>query len=83
MTKYIMETVEKEGRGFKNDNFKIGTLFFANDTLILTESLTHATQNIRIMVEVARCGLELNNHKRSIMLFNMKEQMQREGIKND
>lgn len=42
--------------------------------MILAESLTDATNDIRILVEEAgRRGLELNKGKSNILLFNMKE----------
>ena len=42
VTLLIIRKIEQEGRGFVNGQFKIGTLFFADDALVLAESVEDA-----------------------------------------
>ena len=83
ITLVIMKKIEEEGRGFKNELLRIGTLFFADDALVLTENIEDAKFNVKLLVETGRkCGLEINKDKSNIMIFNMKDRPEQiEGIK--
>ena len=78
----IMEKIEKENKGFKNDLFMLSSLFFADDGLIMTETTATAKEIIRLVTDISReCGLELNKDKSKILIFNMKNQPEElEGI---
>ena len=78
-----MERVEKEGDSFKNEDLTIGTLFFADDALVIAESIEGAKKNIEIIVQEGnKYGLDINAEKSNIMVYNMREIPEEiEGIK--
>ena len=74
VTLLIIKKIEEEGRGFVNRQFKIGTLFFADDALVLAESIEEAKHNIKLLIETGKkCGLEINKEKSNILIYNMKD----------
>ena len=83
ITYKIMKKLEREGKGFKNENIKIESLFFADDGLIMATSIEEAKENIKALIEVCGdCGLEINKDKSNIIIFNMKDKpAEIEGIK--
>ena len=63
---------EKEG-GFE-DMFKISSLFFADDGLILENSVENAEANIQELININKeYGLEINREKSHVIIWNMKE----------
>lgn len=51
----------------KTDLLKICCLFFADDGLILAETIEEAIESIKILIETSRkCGLEVNKEKSNI-----------------
>ena len=82
ITYIIMEKLEKEGKGYKNELFILSSLFFADDGLILTENLQAAVDTIGMLIQISKeCGLDLNKEKSNIIMYNLKEQpMEIEGI---
>ncbi|XP_064113124.1 uncharacterized protein LOC135219893 [Macrobrachium nipponense] len=66
--------MEEEGTGFENEIVKIGTLFFADDGLVLASNIEDVRINIKILIDIGnKCGLEINKEKSSIIIFNMKD----------
>ena len=72
---YIITTeLEKRGKGFSNDLFNIQVLFYADDGLVMAQTLHEAENNLNVVIEVSRsCGLEINKEKSSVIIWNMKE----------
>ena len=74
ITYIIINELEIRGRGFKHLYYVIYILFFADDGLILSESIEDAENDIKTVIEISReCGLEINKQKSNIIIFNMKE----------
>ena len=60
--------------GFKDNNFRIKSLFYADDVLLLTHTVVEAEKAIDKLIEVGgECGLTINMIKSKILIFNMKE----------
>ena len=77
ITYIIIEKLQEENIGYKDDIFNIAALFFADDGLILTQSIEEATRGIRILKDIGEtCGLDINSQKSSIMIYNNKEVQQ-------
>ena len=83
ITYMIIETIEEQCHGFRNDKFRITCLFFADDGIIFEESETLMKRTMRIVTEVSsKYGLNLNKTKSSIMIFNNRNQTEEiDGIK--
>lgn len=76
----IIEELERLGKGFKDDMFRIDSLFFADDGMLLANSVEDAEQVISRMEDVGRqFGLEINKQKSSVIIFNMKEKPEKVG----
>ena len=75
ITYMIMNELDQKGRGYKDENFALKSLFFADDALLLSHSLEEARENLEIITNTSReFGLEINREKSNILIFNMKEQ---------
>lgn len=83
LTYKIMERIEKDGDGFKDEDFKISSLFFADDALVIAESIEGARRNIKMIIEEGkRYGLDINAEKSNILIYNLNEKPENiEGIK--
>ena len=58
--------------GYRDEEFYVPALFYADDGLLLARSCAEAESMIRVVVGVAgRCQL-INNGKSSVMLYNYK-----------
>ena len=69
----IIQKICNTGLGFRNDLLYIPALFFADDGLLLTNSVRSMEQLLDVVVEVAReCGLEISKTKSSCMIYNEK-----------
>src|SRR5678816_916728 len=67
VTYKIIKELEKE-KGFNNGSIKINSLFFADDGLILAESVNDAAANIRTLLQISgECGLEINKEKSNVL----------------
>ena len=72
ITYKIIERMEKE-QGFMDENFKLAALYFADDGLILANSVSDAKKNLEILTDISReCGLEINRDKSNTIIFGMK-----------
>ena len=74
VTYIIIEKLQTEGLGYKDEFFKIAALFFADDGLVFAQSLKETKRTHNILTEVAAsCGLIINKQKSNIMICNRKE----------
>ena len=70
-----MNELVQKGCGYKDENFALKSLFFADDALLLSHSLEEARENLEIITNTSReFDLEINREKSNISIFNMKEQ---------
>ena len=75
VTYMIMAEVDKRGKGYHDEHISLKSLFFADDALMLSHSLTDAKDNLDIITQISReYGLEINSEKSCVMIFNVKEQ---------
>lgn len=83
VTYKIMKKLEELNLGYKDETFKITSLFFADDGMLLAEGLEDAETVIEEVVNTSReCGLEINKQKSNIIIFNKKDKPQEiAGIK--
>ena len=79
----IISELNRRGTGYRDENVNIESLYFADDGLLLANSVEDAKNNLKIIIQVSReFGLEINKEKSNVMIFNMKEQPEQiEGIK--
>ena len=55
---------------------KIVALFFADDGMILMQSLRETKESIQVLMNIAEeCGMNINKDKSNIMIFNHKEKI--------
>lgn len=74
ITYKILERMENE-RGFIDDMFRLIVLYFADDGLILSNSVEDANRNVEMITGVSReYGLEINKDKSNTIIFGMKNQ---------
>jgi len=67
----IIEGMLRTGMGFKRIGVYVPVLFYADDGLILAESVTEAEKMMRVLREEAMmCGLEISEEKSNYMVFN-------------
>ena len=72
ITYKIIERMEKE-QGFTDEFFRLAALYFADDGLILANSIEDAKRNIEVLTEISReCGLEINRDKSNTIIFGMR-----------
>ena len=70
----ILKSIYESTIGFKNHKFFIPALFFADDGVLLANSPVEIAKLIKITKDTAlECGLDLNENKSHIMIFNDKE----------
>lgn len=83
ITYIIIEEMEKYGRGYHDLELSIIALFFADDGLILANSLNDAIRNLRFITHcAARFGLLINKEKSNFLVMNEKNKpLEIEGIK--
>ena len=79
----IIEELEKKGKGFQNPLFNIKALYYADDGLLLSQSIGDAQENIDIIREASMAyGLEINKARSNIIIINVRETpAERGGIK--
>ena len=74
ITYMIIEELEKKEKGFQNPLFNNKSLYYADDGLLLSQSIEDAQENINIITEASMAyGLEINKIKSNIITMNMKE----------
>lgn len=74
ITYILIEQLNKTGVGYKDESFHINTLFYADDGLNLAQSVEDAQKSIEIITKlVGENGLQINQSKSNIIIYNMKE----------
>lgn len=74
ITYKIIQALEDLDKGFKNENFKLNSLFFADDGLLLANTVEDAVEIINTLIKVSEdCGLSINKDKSNVIIFNMKD----------
>ena len=64
VTYIIIEKLQTEDLGYKDEFFKIAALVFADDGLVFAQSLEETKRTLSILTEVAAsCGLKINKQK--------------------
>ena len=72
LTYKIMEYIDNRSPGFHNHHFKISSLFFADDGLLLNHSIQEAEMSIEALTEIGKkYGLEINKGKSHVIIFNL------------
>ena len=70
----IINSIIESKLGYRDKEFYIPVLFYADDGLLLARSCEDAEEMIRMVVEVAgECGLRTNKGKSSVLLYNCRE----------
>ena len=76
VTYLIIETINSEYTGLKIGDFKISSLFFADDGVILSTNRNEAENIINKLEEISEiCGLKLNKEKSCNIIMKNKEQI--------
>ena len=66
----IIEKLCNTGMGYRDDQFYIPTVFYADDGLMLARSRSEAEKMMNVLREVAlECGLEINNGKSQCVVY--------------
>ena len=74
ITYCITEQLYDNLSGVNTNICKIVALFFADDGMILMQSLRETKESIQVLMNIAEeCGMNINKAKRNIMIFNHKE----------
>ena len=75
VTYIIIERMYSCLNGINTNICKIVALFFADDGMILMQTLQEAEKSIQILSDIANdCGLSINKNKSNIIIFNSKNQ---------
>ena len=75
ITYMIITELNDNGTGFTDEEINIKSLFFADDGLLLAQSIEDATDNLKIVTRISKeFGLDINKEKSNMMIFNMKQQ---------
>ena len=70
----IINSVKNRGLGYRSKSFYIPVLFYADDGLILAETLAEAEQMVEIVMQIAgEQGLSINRSKSEALIFNDKD----------
>ena len=72
----IIKAMERKGLGFKNDSVYMPLIFFADDGVLLSNSVRDMERMIDLLVEeAAKIGMEVNKEKCNVMVFNRKNEL--------
>ena len=75
ITYIIIEKLYENLDGLKTNICKIVALFFADDGMIIMQSLKETIDSIKILTDIVQdCGLSINKAKSNILIYNSKEQ---------
>ena len=67
--------------GVNTNICKIVALFFADDGMILMQSLRERKESIQVLMNIAEeCGMNINKDKSNIIIFNHKEKIHEDNI---
>ena len=76
ITYVIIKEIQKSTCKFQNEFFTMGALFYADDGLLLSNTVSGAREGVDILTRIAgKFGLEINKSKEksSALIFNMKD----------
>ena len=74
LTYIITKESESTNAGFKNLKFHLPVLLFANDSLLLANSIEEAQENFKTLIAISNeRSLDMNKKKSNIIIYNMKE----------
>ena len=78
----IMRKLDEEGDTYEIDGIRINSLFFADDSLLIGNTVEKVKRNIKIVKEISKFfGLEINEKKSQILVYKGKcEEKEIEGI---
>ena len=80
VTYKIMKKLEELNKGFEDEVFKVTSLFFAGDGMLLTDSIRNAEVVVDTVTKVSReYGLNINKEKNNI-IFNISQWILQESI---
>ena len=70
MVNIVINSVIESKLPYRDEEFYIPVLFYADDGLLLAQSCEEVEEMIRMVVEVAgECGLCINKGKNSVLLY--------------
>lgn len=70
----IKEIMERNGKVYKIDNISLCSLWFADTSIILADSLYNARHNLKIFIDVSKSfGLDIDKDKSNVVIYNDKE----------
>ena len=70
ITYIILNELEEKGKGFEIENILLLALFFADDSLLIADSIENARHNLKILIEASKkFGLNVNEAKCKILIF--------------
>ena len=76
ITYIIIQIMQATSLGFRNEQFYIPMLFFADDGLILSKSEQEMKTMLKEISNVSKaCGLDINKNKSAIIIYNLKDQI--------
>ena len=79
----LIDRVVGSRRGYRENNFYVPVLFYADDGLLLARSCGEVEDMIMLLVEVAgKCGLNINKGKSNVLVNNRREGTSRESRGN-
>ena len=67
----VINSIVESKLGYRDEEFYIPVLFYADDGLLLARSCEEAEEMIRMIVKIAgKCGLCMNKGTSSVLLYN-------------
>ncbi|CAL4219705.1 unnamed protein product [Meganyctiphanes norvegica] len=70
VTYEIIRKLEEQGNNLIIEGANFSSLFFADDSLMITRSIEEAEENIRIIAKISKeFGLEINESKSKVMIY--------------
>ena len=82
VTYYIIGKIQRSGLGYRDIDFTIPCLFYADDGLIMAHNREDLAKLLKIIeTSSAECGLQLNKEKCKIISFNNNDKQEIEGIR--
>ena len=75
VTYLIIEKMYDCLNGIQTNICKIVAIFFADDGIIMMQSLQEARESIQVLTDISQnCGLSINKRKSCILIYNNKNQ---------
>ena len=78
ITYIIINELEEKGKGIEIDDIILLALFYADDSLLISNSVENAKHNLKILIEISeRFGLRVNETKCKILIFDFTKKRKR------